>query len=141
MLILEGNPVCANNSKDTTRNVQNQTSACVFPGISDKMNSVNVNEKNHYQATKLSYTRQVVTTCHVIKKETCCSHVQPTFLNITVCDTNVRVRGVQHFAHRHTHKKKKIEKRSHAVQPRRNKHVCSLIFKTVPASVAGFPKL
>lgn len=75
MLILEGNPVCANNSKDTTRNVQNQTSACVFPGISDKMNSVNVNEKNHYQATKLSYTRQVVTTCHVIKKK----HVAATY--------------------------------------------------------------
>lgn len=84
MLILEGNPVCANNSKDTTKkNVQNKTSACVFPGISDKMNSVNVNEKKKsLSSNKTELHQQVVTTCHVIKKETRCSHVQPTFLNI-----------------------------------------------------------
>lgn len=57
MLILEGNPVCANNSKETTKKMY-KTSACVFPGISDKMNSVNVNEKNHYQATKLTHTHK-----------------------------------------------------------------------------------
>lgn len=83
------NPVCANNFKDTTKNVlpikktkTKKPSACIFPGINNKMNSFffqshHKEEKNHYQATKLSYTKEVVTTCHhVIKKK---KHVAATY--------------------------------------------------------------
>lgn len=91
------NPVCANNFKDTTKNVlpikktkTKKPSACVFPGINNKMNSFFFQSHHKEEKKSLSSNKTELhqrsgnnmSSCYK-KEETCCSYVQPTFLNIS----------------------------------------------------------